>query len=585
MQTYLVEHARVTWEEGSPVSDQYDDVYWHRGAPLEEKTQVFVEPLLSMIGQPPGRSQVTVCELGFGFGMNCLLTARAWQHMPSDCHLNLVSIEKHPVDPQELAQFLKHLDLPHTEPLLSQYPPPYRGQHVIWLAPNIRLLLILDEAEAALGNLDAQVDCWYLDGFAPSRNDAMWQASLYRKMFARSRPGALVATYSAAGEVRRGLERAGFQTSKRPGFGNKREMLTAARPGSWQIAEHGRETVSILGAGLAGLFCLEALQQRNISCEIIDNGIAGPSAIPQLTVMPQLARAAETRYRFSLAASQFMQQAPGFHQTGLHWIGRTEEETIRLKEIAAVFPDSLIESRKDGAFFHQAGWLSFGDINQQLAPEPKMANIVQYQRSSENRGWTCLDDQGTAIASTNHLILATGFNRTLLPEQLQVRAIRGQAVDVGTNDLQHVINSLVTIFPTVNGRSIISGTYENIDDDRVRDEETQSLISTAGQYVDLDGSQARPWTGIRAVSRDRLPVIGEAPDWRSVEQVNRTSALKHFQSGLHYCTAFASRGATHARLCAEHTVSRLLGEPSALGLEEQQLLSPARFVIRDRKPN
>lgn len=566
MQSYLVDTAEIGWEEGNPVSRKYGDIYWHRGAPLEEKTRVFVEPLLSLAGKPRAQSQVTVCELGFGFGLNCLLTAKTWQDAPDSCQLNIVSIEKHPVGRQELARFLDTLDFPHSAPLLQAYPPPYRGQHVIWLAPNIRLLLIFEDVERALGNLDAEVDCWYLDGFAPARNEAMWEPALYRKMYARSRPGAHIATYSAAGAVRRGLERAGFETGKRHGFGHKKEMLFAAKPGAWKPSTHGRESISIIGAGLAGMFCFEALKKRQITCDLYDSGQAGPSAIPQLTVLPQLARAAETRYRFSLVASQFMQDAPGFHPSGLHWIGRTEEETLRLREIATDFPNQLIEARDDGAFYHQAGWLSFQELTDHLQP-----GIIQ----------THIDDVDKV--DTDHVILATGFNRSLLPEQLQVRAIRGQAIEVGTRNINHVINSLATIFPTVNGRSVISGTYENIDSDIVRDEETQSLLATARQYADIDETEVTPWAGVRAVSRDRLPVVGRAPDWQAAALVNRVSALDGFQPGLHYCTAFASRGATHARLCAEHIVSRILREPAALGLDEQQLLSPARFVVRDRK--
>lgn len=565
MQSYFVDTADIDWEQGSPVSRKYGDIYWHRGSPLEEKTQVFVEPLLALAGEAVAQSQVTVCELGFGFGLNCLLTAKAWQTMPDSCQLNLVSIEKHPVDQQELARFLGSLDFPHSDALLKGYPPPYRGQHVIWLAPNIRLLLIFEDVERALGNLDARVDCWYLDGFAPARNDAMWEPALYRKMFARSKPGTRVATYSAAGAVRRGLERAGFETGKRQGFGHKKEMLFATRPGTWEPDAHGRESISIIGAGMAGLFCFEALKKRQITCNLYDSGQAGPSSIPQLSVLPQLARAAETRYRFSLAASQFMQDAPGFHPSGLYWIGRTEEETQRLQEIATDFPDDLIEVRDDGAYYHQAGWLAFQELKDHLQPGIHQTQIKDVTQ-----------------VSADHVILATGFNRSLLPEQLQVRAIRGQAIEVGTSDIHHVINSLATIFPTVNGRSVISGTYENIDSDIVRDEETQSLLATARQYADINAAEVTPWAGVRAVSRDRLPVVGPAPDWQAAEQVNRVSALDRFQPGLHYCTAFASRGATHARLCAEHIVSKILGEPAALGLDEQQLLSPARFVVRDR---
>nr|MCS5582006.1 hypothetical protein [Pseudomonadales bacterium] len=94
-----------------------------------------------------------------------------------------------------------------------------------------------------------------------------------------------------------------------------------------------------------------------------------------------------------------------------------------------------------------------------------------------------------------------------------------------------------------------------------------------------------PWQGIRAAARDRFPIFGQAPDWQKLHEFNRLSAVNEFQNGLYYCTAFGSRGATHARLAAEHLVSKILREPAALGLKEQRLMSPARFAIRNRKPD
>ena len=577
MQKYLVDAAEIAWQEGSPVSVEYQDIYWHRGSPLEEKSSVFVEPLLSLIGHPEGQTQVTVCELGFGFGLNCLLTAAAWSNFPVNCHLNFIAIEKHPLPPDLLRSFLADKQFAHADALLADWPPPWRGQHLLWLAPNIRLLLVLDDVESALGNLDANVDCWYLDGFAPARNAAMWQDRLYRMMFARSRKGARVATYSAAGSVRRGLVAAGFEAATRPGFGHKREMLTATRPGTWKIARHGGEKVMILGAGLAGSFCAEALERRNMEPLLVDSGEPGPSMIPQLSVLPQLAKVAETRYRLSLSATQYMRSAPGFHASGLEWFGRSRDEMTRLREIAAIFPDEAIETRDESVYFHLAGWLAFSEVQTALKTPVKKFRVTGIKP-----GWRCFGDAGSDFLEADHLILATGYNASLLPEQLQIRAIRGQAISAGTSDVRHVINGLVTIFPGIQGRSVISGTYEVGKEPIVREEDTARLIFHARKYARIDDSRVLPWAAVRAVSRDRLPIVGAAPDWNALPGVNRISDVTEMQPGLHYCTALGSRGATHARLLAEHLVGKLLGEPGALGLKEQQLLAPARFVIRDQ---
>lgn len=578
---YLLDHAVIEWQDGAPMSDTYGDIYWHRDRAVEEKQHVFIEPLKRLADGIEPYTQVSVCELGFGFGINCLLAAEFWQSMSAHCQLNLVSIEKHPVDPGSLAKLLQPYGFSCTQALLDQYPLPFQGQHVIWLAPNVRLLLILDDVEPALANLDAEIDLWFLDGFSPARNDAMWAHKLFRTMFARSRLGAQVATYSAAGQVRRNLENSGFTTDKLTGYGEKREMLSASRPGNWQAKPHGRQSTLVIGAGLAGLYCAEALQRRQTSFSMVDSGVPGASRIPQLTVLPQLAVRPEVRYRFSLCAFQYMLDSPGFHQTGLRWRGRTSEEVERLQKIASGFTDGLIEWLPDGdVMFHIAGWLSSEALNATLNADIKTATVSHITR--QDHRWVASSETGETFRADN-LIMATGSNRSMLDSALQVRAIRGQAISVGTRDLSEIINSEVTVFPTVNGRSVVSGTYARQDDMEIDPAETRQLLNSAAALADIETDNIEIHMGIRAVSRDRLPVIGQVPVWTDLKTVNRVSAIRNFEDGLYLCTAFGSRGATHARLCAEHVVSKALGEPAALDLRQQSMLSPARFQVRDQK--
>ena len=144
-----------------------------------------------------------------------------------------------------------------------------------------------------------------------------------------------------------------------------------------------------------------------------------------------------------------------------------------------------------------------------------------------------------------------------------------------------MINGRVTVFPTEQGRSVISGTYARNTSMLIDQAQIKELADLAGELIALDESTAEALVGIRTTTRDRLPVIGESPDWSTLEGTNRVSAGFGRQAGLYFCSAFGSRGATHARLCAEHLANKILGEPTALGLAEQQMLSPARFVIRD----
>jgi len=576
--SYLCDNAKLDWQNEAPYSTLYQDIYWHRAGALQEKQHVFIDPLMKQTGKCRGSQQVTVCELGFGFGINCLLAAEHWRSMPLDCRLNLVSIERHPVTPTALARCLHLHNFAHADILQQQYPPPYRGQHVIWLASNIRLVLVLDDVDSALANLDAEADFWFLDGFAPRRNDAMWQSSLYRKMFARSRPGAGVATYTAAGQVRRGLEKAGFLVRKKPGFGGKKEMLQATVPGEWQPGRHLLTDVSIIGAGLAGLYCAEALQRRSVEPRIIDGG-TGASGIPQLAVKPQLAVQAEARYRYSLLAYQYMKTSPGYHHSGLRWLTGENRDSERLQKISGQFPDTIMKPGADGSIdVSEAGWLSYAELREQLALPVTSDEIQDLQATRSD--WLLRGNKRDYQAQ--HVILATGSGRALLPTELQVRAIHGQAISIASKAVEQVINGDVSILPTHEGRSVVSGTYARRDSLDADPEDTRLLLESAAALLPFTPECIETHTGVRAVSRDRLPIVGAAPDWEQLGEARRVNDISDYISGLYFCTAFGSRGATHARLSAEHLVAKLFGEPGAIDLKQQRMLSPARFFIRDR---
>jgi hypothetical protein len=100
--------------------------------------------------------------------------------------------------------------------------------------PDLRATLDLAvmEASEALGAWSGPADAWFLDGFAPARNPEMWSDSLMALVARRSAPGARAATYTVAGQVRRGLAAAGFEVERQPGFGRKRERLEARLAGA-----------------------------------------------------------------------------------------------------------------------------------------------------------------------------------------------------------------------------------------------------------------------------------------------------------------------------------------------------------------
>ena len=115
---------------------------------------------------------------------------------------------------------------------LAQYPnSPYQDIHMSFLNGRIQLNILIgdvnDRIVSGIHQLvsESKVDAWYLDGFAPSKNPDMWTNELFQNLANNSHTNTRIATFTAAGFVRRGLIDAGFEMKKRKGFGHKREML------------------------------------------------------------------------------------------------------------------------------------------------------------------------------------------------------------------------------------------------------------------------------------------------------------------------------------------------------------------------
>jgi tRNA 5-methylaminomethyl-2-thiouridine biosynthesis bifunctional protein len=97
----------------------------------------------------------------------------------------------------------------------------------IW-ATSMLTLGFGDACRAAAAALTLAADAIYLDGFAPDRNPELWSDPVVAQLRRLAAPGATLATWTTAGEVRRRLAGADFSIERRPGFGGKREMLAAA---------------------------------------------------------------------------------------------------------------------------------------------------------------------------------------------------------------------------------------------------------------------------------------------------------------------------------------------------------------------
>lgn len=171
-------------------------------------------------------------ELGFGTGLNAMETWRQWKlaRQPGQ-QLIFISFELYPMQAQDIERALSHWPEIDNErqQLVSLWPERPEGHVRLDLDSQTQLVVVCGDALTSLNLWQETFDAWYLDGFAPSRNGAMWSIELMSRLYQLTAPGGRFATYAAAGFVRRNLVAAGFQVERRKGFAGKREMLCGGK--------------------------------------------------------------------------------------------------------------------------------------------------------------------------------------------------------------------------------------------------------------------------------------------------------------------------------------------------------------------
>ena len=210
--------ADLTWVDGQgPVSLQFDDPYFSIQDGLAETRHVFLSG-----NDLPARfaDGFHVAELGFGTGLNMLTVWAAWEQSGQSGPLRFTSFEAFPMGLADMQRALQAF--PELATWRDRFLAVWNG--VSCDLGTLHLTVIAGDARETLPVWDGPADAWFLDGFSPAKNPELWGEALMTDVARHTAVGGTVATYTAAGFVRRGLEAAGFTVSRTPGFGRKRHM-------------------------------------------------------------------------------------------------------------------------------------------------------------------------------------------------------------------------------------------------------------------------------------------------------------------------------------------------------------------------
>lgn len=234
-----MQNPELIWEDYRPHSQIYQDSYFSHENGLEESRFVFLRgnQLQKRLGNSQTAKKFKLCETGFGTGLNILALAQELKRVSGQLGpCEVFSVEKHPLDIESIAR--AHRPWPELHELSSElqanWPQAQPGWHRIELLGGaLQVQLFHGDVSEWCRELQAKQvspDAWFLDGFSPAQNPSMWCPELFKTMAQTAQSGTSFATFTAAGFVRRSLQNHGFEVSRVPGYGKKREMLTGYWP-------------------------------------------------------------------------------------------------------------------------------------------------------------------------------------------------------------------------------------------------------------------------------------------------------------------------------------------------------------------
>lgn len=627
-----IEHARLHYnEQGTPVSDTFDDVYFSNESGLDETRYVFLHHNgLPERWQSFGKRHFHVIETGFGTGLNFLLCWQAFrQHRlqapQAICQqLYFSTFEKYPLQAADLARAL--LAWPSlaefAAELLQQYPPAVAGCHRLQFDNGaVTLNLWLGDVADNLPLLPASAtaDAWFLDGFAPSKNPQMWQDFLFASMARLSQPGSTVATFTSAGIVRRGLQSAGFQVKKVKGFGRKREMAIGVIPASVadddgtvqtqrELSQHitgPLEPITIVGGGLASVLLALSLWQKGQQVTLLcaESEIAqGASHNRQGALYPQLQTSLSPVSQFHLQAFGFacrryqqLQQLFAFPASncGVLTLNCNDKLIARAGKIAALSLPPEVLQQVDatraseiagialpfaGLFYPAGGWIApqafcqstISWLSLQAGFELRLNCAVHALHRADNI-WQLDTSQG--LVQTSQLVLCTGhrLNELLAAMPLPLNTVRGQVSHVSAAGLAQ-LNTVLCHQGYITPASPVDNNQSCVGATFDRDMK-EALVTPADDVSNLalvnQVFNNPPWFADAAVHSAKAGLRATVPD--HMPYAGERAA------GLWLLGGLGARGLLFAPLLAEQLSCQISQQPTVLPESLAALIDCQRF--------
>lgn len=576
-------NAQLDWDDqGRPHSRLFDDVYFSDKSGLEETRYVFIEQnaLRERFSALPANAHFVIGETGFGTGLNFLC---AWQLFDETAHpearLHFISAEKYPLTRTDLQRALALWpELAHyNEQLLASYWAIHPGFQTLSLANGrVTLTLLIGDALEQLPQLDAQIDAWFLDGFAPAKNPDMWTPELFAQLARLAAPESTLSTFTSTGWVRRALNEAGFKMRRTPGIGHKWEILRGvflglpetALPGAtvkpWftrppQIS--GPRTALVIGGGLSGCASANSLAKRGWKVLLLERherlakeASGNPQGVLYLKLSAHgtaLSQMIVCGFGYTRRVLEHLQRGRDWDDCGVLQLGFNAKEAERQSQLAAAFPPALvheldqpqaqalagIDLAHGGLFYPEGGWVHPPALCQFQTLHPNVSVLTHHDVLQLNKvqgQWqACQGEQVLASAPVVVLAGAAEVKRFPASSGLPLKRIRGQITQLIETPQSAVLSTVVCaegyVAPGRLGEHTVGASFDFHNEDLTTtpeghqgnldllEEISPDLLQRLGE-VNLNPQTLQGWAAFRCTSPDYLPIVGPLADPEAFNQ-------------------------------------------------------------------
>lgn len=613
MKSFLIDSPKLKIHKDFVFSEDFQDVYHSKNGALNQALSVFIEGNNLKSRWEKEKSNFSICELGFGFGISFIETVKEWKKINQEQILHYTSIEKTPVSKEQLRDSYTEVFKSITtesdykqiaEILLNQYPKNIRGFHRIFFQEHeVVLTLIFEDVEVALSQIYAKQDAWFLDGFSPQKNPKMWDDNIFKQIYELTAPQGTFATYSVSRLVKDNATKAGFSIEVQEGFGSKKHKLFGIK--NIDKANHTKKgkNIAIIGGGISGFSIALALSKRNIKCTVFEKENShsfGASSNQSAVIMPQLSSKVDDLSEFYLHGYLYtISELKKIHNTyplasldlngALRIASAKKWTTVRerfldlgLNEIGKTLTSSEINSLckirqdKDGIFFFEAGSVKPKDVIESIIKTSSSKLKVEYNHEIKD-----LNDLSNSGFSD--IIFANAYHAAFMGETswLPVEKIKGQLFSASIKNSEDNQKPKIPICydgyitPVANSPChIIGASYEHNKHETEFDLQTandlsQRLTKNTGLSVDqiIEGKVC-----FRTTSPDRLPMIGR--------HCNKSG---EFYDNLYISLGHGSRGMVSCFIAGEIIADEILEQQPPIPLHLKNALSPMRYILRERK--